>query len=81
MSSAGDRPGVGRQGYTGGRVFRWIYNLWAGPAQVDNAVAGFSEEARQGWKRDLENRKRYSREQRERRQREREHRRHQGQGG
>ena len=76
-----DRRGYDRQGYNGGRILRWLYNFWAGPSQVDNALAGFSEEARQGWKRDLENRKRYSREQRERKQREREERaRRQGRG-
>jgi hypothetical protein len=37
-----------------------------GPAQVDGAVHGAEKEAREHWKRDLENRKRHTREQRER---------------
>ena len=38
-----------------------------GPAQTDNAIQGSSHEAHDQWKRDLEHRKQYSREQRERR--------------
>ncbi|WBB65769.1 hypothetical protein [Micromonospora sp. WMMD812] len=53
----------------GGRFWRFAYKYLAGPAEgVPNAVYGGSAEAREGWKRDLENRKRYSREQREQRQ-------------
>jgi hypothetical protein len=37
-----------------------------GPAQVDMAVDGSGPEAREGWKRDLERRRRYTREQHER---------------
>ena len=37
-----------------------------GPAQTPNAVQGCDEQAREQWKHDLENRRRYSREQRER---------------
>jgi hypothetical protein len=37
-----------------------------GPAQVDNAVDGSEQEAREEWKRDLEHRRRYTREQHER---------------
>lgn len=37
-----------------------------GPAQTRDAVQGCDAEAREQWKRDLENRRRYSREQRER---------------
>lgn len=37
-----------------------------GPAQTQNALQGGDAEAREQWKRDLKNRKRYSREQRER---------------
>ena len=44
----------------------WAFRSLIGPAQVQNAVQGCDEAARQQWKRDLENRKRYTREQRER---------------
>ena len=37
-----------------------------GPAQVDKAVDGSGQEARDGWKRDVEHRRRYTREQHER---------------
>ena len=55
------------------RLKRWLYNtfhdMWfrslIGPSQVDRAVHGADREAREQWKRDLENRKRYTHEQRE----------------
>jgi len=56
-----------------GRFLRWYHetfdDAWfrsaIGPAQVTNAVHGAERQAREQWKRDLENRKRYTREQRE----------------
>jgi hypothetical protein len=50
----------------GGYLWNRFYKYLAGPAEVDNAVEGVTEQARQAWKRDLEARKRWSREQRER---------------
>jgi hypothetical protein len=50
----------------------WAFRSLIGPAQVKNAVQGCDQEARDQWKRDLENRKRYTREQRERSRRARE---------
>jgi hypothetical protein len=44
----------------------WAFRSLIGPAQVENAVQGCDQGAREQWKRDLENRKRYTREQRER---------------
>ncbi|MFI6078368.1 hypothetical protein ACIA5C_43270 [Actinoplanes sp. NPDC051343] len=44
----------------------WAFRSMIGPAQVKGAVQGCDEDAREQWKRDLENRKRYTREQRER---------------
>jgi len=44
----------------------WAFRSVIGPAQVKGAVQGCDEDAREQWKRDLENRKRYTREQRER---------------
>jgi hypothetical protein len=60
-----------------GRLLRWFHRTfddWSfryllGPAQVSKAVDGTGPAAREGWKRDLERRKRCSREQRERRHR------------
>jgi len=57
-----------------GRLVRWFHetfdDAWfrslIGPAQTRNAVHGAEQQAREQWKRDLENRKRYTREQRER---------------
>jgi hypothetical protein len=43
----------------------WFRSL-IGPAQVDKAVDGSGQEAREGWKRDLEHRRRYTLEQHER---------------
>ncbi|MEV7329969.1 MULTISPECIES: hypothetical protein [Micromonospora] len=52
----------------GGRFLRWAYRYLAGPAEgVQGAIQGGSAEAREAWKRDLAERKRYTREQRERR--------------
>jgi hypothetical protein len=56
------------------RFKRWLYDtfhdMWfrslIGPSQVDRAVHGADREAREQWKRDLEHRKLYTREQRER---------------
>ncbi|MEH1164894.1 hypothetical protein V6V47_05870 [Micromonospora sp. CPCC 205539] len=50
----------------GGRFMRWAYRHLAGPADVQGAVQGGSTMARELWKRDLAERKRYSQEQRER---------------
>ncbi|MEU4162591.1 hypothetical protein [Actinoplanes sp. NPDC026670] len=44
----------------------WFFRSMIGPAQTEGAVHGASEFAREQWKRDLANRKRYTREQRER---------------
>lgn len=57
-----------------GRFGRWFHRTFddlgfralIGPAQTRNAVQGCDEAAREQWRRDLENRRRYSREQRER---------------
>ena len=47
----------------------WIWNTYfkylAGPAAVQGAIQGFTQEAHDGWKRDLENRKLWSANQRE----------------
>ncbi|HWS37012.1 MAG TPA: hypothetical protein VN408_30250 [Actinoplanes sp.] len=53
----------------------WAFRSFIGPAQTRGAVQGCDEGAREQWKRDLENRKRYTREQRERKRAEREARR------
>ena len=50
----------------GGWIWNLFYKYWGGPAAVQGAIQGFSQEAHDGWKRDLENRKRWSAEQRER---------------
>jgi hypothetical protein len=55
------------------RFGRWLHDtfhdMWfrslIGPSQVDRAIHGADREAREQWKRDLENRRRYTREQRE----------------
>ena len=60
-----------------GRFLRWFHetfdDVWfrsmIGPAQVTNAVHGAERQAREQWKRDLENRKRYTREQGDRKRR------------
>ncbi|MDY7089020.1 MAG: hypothetical protein SYR96_28435 [Actinomycetota bacterium] len=44
----------------------WWFRSLIGPAQTKGAVQGCDADAREQWKRDLENRKRYTREQRER---------------
>jgi hypothetical protein len=44
----------------------WFFRSMIGPAQTTNAVQGCDQSAREQWKRDLENRKRHTREQRER---------------
>ncbi|MBW6436742.1 hypothetical protein KZ829_23655 [Actinoplanes hulinensis] len=49
----------------------WAFRSFIGPAQTGGAVQGCDEPAREQWKRDLENRKRYTREQRERKRAER----------
>jgi hypothetical protein len=46
----------------------WFFRSFIGPGQVDNAIHGADKPARDQWKRDLENRKRFTREQRARRQ-------------
>ncbi|GIE30077.1 hypothetical protein Ait01nite_031220 [Actinoplanes italicus] len=53
----------------------WFFRSLIGPAQTKGAVHGADHFAREQWKRDLENRKRYTREQRERKRAEREARR------
>lgn len=45
-----------------------FFRALIGPAQVDYAICGTDQAAREQWKRDLEARKRYTRELRERRQ-------------
>jgi hypothetical protein len=45
----------------------WFFRSMIGPAQTTNAVHGSGPDARAQWKRDLESRKRYTREQREQR--------------
>jgi hypothetical protein len=45
----------------------WWFRSLIGPAQTQGAVHGADQAAREQWKRDLENRKRHTREQRERR--------------
>jgi hypothetical protein len=47
----------------------WSFRYLLGPAEVSKAIDGTGPAAREGWKRDLERRKRYSRERRERRNR------------
>ncbi|MEV0427730.1 hypothetical protein [Micromonospora sp. NPDC050495] len=59
------RPGEG------GRLMGWVFRNLAGPSDVHGAVQGGSQQAREAWKRDLELRKQWSREQRERRRAER----------
>ena len=49
----------------------WAFRSFIGPAQTSGAVQGCDEPAREQWKRDLENRKRFTREQRERKRAER----------
>jgi hypothetical protein len=51
----------------GGRIWHLFYKTLAGPATVDNAIEGCTDEAREAWRRDLAERRRYSREQRARR--------------
>ena len=53
----------------------WLFRSMIGPAQTTNAVQGCDQRARDQWKRDLENRKRYTLEQRELKRRAREARR------
>jgi hypothetical protein len=43
-----------------------MFRSMIGPAQTRNAIQGCDTAAREQWKRDLENRKRYTREQRAR---------------
>ena len=50
----------------------WFFRSVIGPSQVNNAIQGGGRRARDGWKRDLEGRKRYTREQHERKRRARE---------
>jgi hypothetical protein len=45
----------------------WLFRSIIGPAQVKGAVQGCDAEAREQWKRDLERRKQYTRDQRARR--------------
>jgi hypothetical protein len=45
----------------------WAFRSLIGPAQTKNAVHGADPSTREQWLRDIENRKRYTREQRERR--------------
>lgn len=50
----------------GGFFYRWFYKYLGGPASVQGAIQGVTQEARDGWKADLERRKQWSREQKER---------------
>lgn len=60
----------------GGRLLSWAFRHLAGPAEgVKGAVQGGSAEAREAWKRDLAERKRFTQEQRERKRADREARR------
>ncbi|WP_433653351.1 hypothetical protein ACQP2C_15305 [Micromonospora zamorensis] len=57
----------------GGRLLSWAFRHLAGPAEgVKGAVQGGSAETRDAWKRDLAERKRFTREQRERKRADRE---------
>ncbi len=49
----------------------WLFRSMIGPAQTQGAVHGCEEYAREQWKRDLERRKEWSREQRARKRAER----------
>jgi hypothetical protein len=49
----------------------WAFRSMIGPAQTPNAVHGADKFARDGWKRDIERRKQFTRDQRERRRQER----------
>ncbi|SCE80782.1 hypothetical protein [Micromonospora chokoriensis] len=61
-----DDGAVTRAPGEGGRLLSWAFRHLAGPADgVRGAVQGGSAEAREAWKRDLAERKRYTREQRE----------------
>lgn len=51
----------------GGRFWNALYKYWAGPAAVEGAIEGVTQEARDAWKRDLAERKAYSRARRARR--------------
>jgi hypothetical protein len=51
----------------GGFIWNWFYRNLAGPASVQHAIQGSTEEARALWKQDLENRRRHDREQRAKR--------------
>ena len=51
----------------------WFYRALAGPAAVEGALQGCTQEARDQWKRDLELRKRVTEQQREHRRAPREH--------
>ncbi|MDO3705531.1 hypothetical protein Q3W71_28070 [Micromonospora sp. C28SCA-DRY-2] len=55
----------------GGRLMAFAFRHLAGPPEVQGAVQGGSDQAREAWKRDLERRKQWSREQRERKRAER----------
>ena len=56
------------------RLMHWFHRTFddlffrslIGPSQVKNAIQGGSQLARDGWKHDLEDRKRYTREEHER---------------
>jgi len=48
----------------GGFMWNWFYKYWAGPAAVQGAIEGTTQEARDAWQADLAERKRYTREQR-----------------
>ncbi|MFI5933630.1 hypothetical protein [Actinoplanes sp. NPDC051494] len=50
----------------GGFLWNWFYKNLAGPAAVQGAIEGVTQEARDAWKADLAERKRYTREQRAR---------------
>ncbi|MEV4708529.1 hypothetical protein [Actinoplanes sp. NPDC049316] len=66
---------AGRQDRERRSFRRWFHDTFddlgfralIGPAQTRGAIQGCDQPAREQWKHDLENRRRYSREQRERR--------------
>ncbi|WP_329103591.1 hypothetical protein OG792_27270 [Micromonospora sp. NBC_01699] len=63
--SGAKRPLLGRVAGQD-RMFDFLFKI-LGPPTVENAVQGTTAEAREGWRRDLAARKRYSAEQRARR--------------
>jgi hypothetical protein len=70
MVEISEKRGRGRFGHWFHETFHdWFFRALIGPAQTTGAVDGCDRVAREQWKRDLENRNRYTREQRERKRR------------